>query len=58
MNFAYAFIIIFNGINMIEIPYPTLEMCHEAQILVENNPRRLYYTDKGIDTIEFGCITK
>ena len=57
MNFAYEFVIIFNGGATIEIPHATLQDCHHTQITVEENPKLLYYTQKGIDTIEFGCIT-
>ena len=57
MNFIYAFVTIFNGTMKVEIPYATLDDCHNTQVTVEKNPQLLYYTQRGIETIEFGCIT-
>ena len=42
----------------IELPYPTLQDCWNAYVMVEADPSRLYYNRDDIDTVEYGCIRR
>ena len=50
--------IIFNDKVIIEIPYDSMESCRIAEASIDEDPRTLYYTERGIDRIEYGCIEK
>jgi hypothetical protein len=58
MIYVYAFVMIFNNMQRIEIPYTTLQECWNAYIMVEANPSRLYYNRDDIHTIEYGCVRR
>ena len=56
--YIYAFVVIFNSTMRIELPYPTLQECWNAYVMVEADPSRLYYNRDDIDTVEYGCIRR
>jgi hypothetical protein len=53
--YAFAFVVIFNEKAKIEIPYDSMQSCYIAEVMVDKDPSRLYYTKRGIDSITYGC---
>ena len=58
MIYVYAFVVIFNSTMRIELPYPTLQECWNAYVMIEADPSRLDYNRDDIDTVEYGCIRR
>ena len=55
---TFFFVVVFNNQYVSAIEYNSLEQCLEQQYSVENDPSVLYYNDKPITTIEYGCVKR
>ena len=53
---AFILFIKFNDKFEVKIPYPTIEQCNKAVMLIDEDPNYLWYNPKGIEKIEYRCI--
>ena len=58
MSLLVYLMIVFNNKVTIEIPYATMQECLVAQEQITKEPQRLIYTKRGINSIEYRCISE
>ena len=55
---TFFFVVVFNNQYATSVEYETLEKCLTQQYAVEKDPSLLYYDDRDIITIEYGCVKR
>ncbi len=55
---TFFFVVVFNNQFQSAIEYDSLEKCLVQQYAVEKDPSLLYYDDRPITKIEYGCVKR